>query len=135
MEAVVPAEITAELTQILSNLVLGDNEIRSKYVLSFELFSPLSRRFLAFFVGVGQNNNERLAATPELYLLALAQFAIAADTEVVSYPFYQIVCSYELDSWAGSERSGGWGKNLTTSSPGLVYRLHTIRIHILSSSN
>jgi hypothetical protein len=30
MDAVVPAEITAELTQILSNLVLGDNEIRSK---------------------------------------------------------------------------------------------------------
>jgi hypothetical protein len=57
MEAVVPAEITAELTQILSNLVLGDNEIRSKYVLSFELFSPLSWRFLAFFVGVGQSNN------------------------------------------------------------------------------
>ena len=28
--------------------------------------------------------NERLAHTPELYLLALAQFAITADTEVVS---------------------------------------------------
>lgn len=28
--------------------------------------------------------NDRLAHTPELYLLALAQFAIAADTEVVS---------------------------------------------------
>jgi hypothetical protein len=28
--------------------------------------------------------NERLAHTPELYLLALAHFAIAADTEVVS---------------------------------------------------
>lgn len=28
--------------------------------------------------------NERLAHTPELYLLALAQFAIAAETEVVS---------------------------------------------------
>lgn len=27
--------------------------------------------------------NERLAHTPELYLLALAQFAITADTEVV----------------------------------------------------
>jgi hypothetical protein len=34
MEAVVPAEITTELTQILSNLVLGDNEIRSKCVSS-----------------------------------------------------------------------------------------------------
>jgi hypothetical protein len=31
MEAVVPAEITSELTQILSNLVLGDNDIRSRY--------------------------------------------------------------------------------------------------------
>lgn len=31
MEAVVPQEITAELTQILANLVLGDNKIRSKY--------------------------------------------------------------------------------------------------------
>jgi importin-5 len=30
MEAVVPPHITAELTQILSNLVLGDNEIRTK---------------------------------------------------------------------------------------------------------
>ena len=30
--------------------------------------------------------NERLAHTPELYLLALAQFAITADTEVVSLP-------------------------------------------------
>lgn len=30
MDSVVPAEITAELTQILSNLVQGDNEIRQK---------------------------------------------------------------------------------------------------------
>ncbi|KAF6745061.1 hypothetical protein DFP72DRAFT_1077817 [Ephemerocybe angulata] len=58
MEAVVPQEITAELTQILSNLVLGDGEIRTTV-------------------------NDRLARTPELYLLALAQFAIAADTEVI----------------------------------------------------
>ena len=34
MEAVVPPQVTAELTQILSNLVLGDNEIRAKYVFS-----------------------------------------------------------------------------------------------------
>lgn len=34
MESVVPPEITAELTQILSNLVLGDNEIRSRCVRS-----------------------------------------------------------------------------------------------------
>jgi hypothetical protein len=31
MESVVPPQITAELTQILSNLVLGDNEIRARY--------------------------------------------------------------------------------------------------------
>ena len=47
MEAVVPPEITAELTQILSNLVLGDNDIRQKYVhqsvLRVEL-TPLQRR-------------------------------------------------------------------------------------------
>jgi hypothetical protein len=30
MDALVPPDVTAELTQILSNLVLGDNEIRSK---------------------------------------------------------------------------------------------------------
>jgi len=30
MESVVPPQITTELTQILSNLVLGDNEIRAK---------------------------------------------------------------------------------------------------------
>ena len=34
---IVPPDITAELTQILSNLVLGDNEIRSKLVSSFSL--------------------------------------------------------------------------------------------------
>ncbi|KAJ6627915.1 ARM repeat-containing protein [Mycena sp. CBHHK59/15] len=61
MESVVPQEITTELTQILSNLLLGDNEIRSNAETAV---------------------NERLAHTPELYLLALAQFAISADTEV-----------------------------------------------------
>ncbi|KAJ3715385.1 armadillo-type protein [Lentinula raphanica] len=62
MESVVPPEITAELTQILSNLVLGDNEIRSN---------------------AEKAVNERLAHAPDLYLLALAQFAIVADTEVM----------------------------------------------------
>ncbi|RXW25102.1 hypothetical protein EST38_g773 [Candolleomyces aberdarensis] len=62
MDAVVPPEITAELTQILSNLVLGDNDIRAN---------------------AEKAVNDRLARTPELYLLALAQFAIAADTEVM----------------------------------------------------
>ncbi|KAK7012698.1 armadillo-type protein [Favolaschia claudopus] len=62
MESVVPQEITTELTQILSNLLLGDNEIRTNAETAV---------------------NERLAHTPELYLLALAQFAISADTEVM----------------------------------------------------
>lgn len=41
---------------------------------------------LAFdpFISAENAVNERLAQTPELYLLALAQFATAADTEVVS---------------------------------------------------
>ncbi|KAG6825124.1 hypothetical protein H0H92_004620 [Tricholoma furcatifolium] len=62
MESVVPEEITHELTQILSNLVLGDNEIRTN---------------------AEKAVNERLAQTPEVYLLALAQFAIVADTDVM----------------------------------------------------
>ncbi|KAN0081729.1 Armadillo-type fold [Tylopilus felleus] len=62
MESVVPQEITIELTQILANLVLGDNKIRSN---------------------AEKAVNDRLAQTPDLYLLALAQFAIAADTEVM----------------------------------------------------
>ncbi|TFK64924.1 ARM repeat-containing protein [Pluteus cervinus] len=62
VDAVVPPEITAELTQILSNLVLGDNEIRSN---------------------AEKAVNDRLEHTPELYLLALAQFAITADTDVM----------------------------------------------------
>ncbi|PPQ86212.1 hypothetical protein CVT25_006892 [Psilocybe cyanescens] len=62
MESVVPPQITTELTQILSNLVLGDNEIRAS---------------------AEKAVNERLTHTPELYLLALAQFAITADTEVM----------------------------------------------------
>ncbi|KAJ7247863.1 armadillo-type protein [Mycena haematopus] len=62
MESVVPQEITTELTQILSNLLLGNNEIRTNAEIAV---------------------NERLVHTPELYLLALAQFAISADTEVM----------------------------------------------------
>lgn len=80
MESVVPPQITAELTQILSNLVLGDNEIRSRYVSpppESYVFSDECRDSAEKAV------NERLAHTPELYLLALSQFAITADTEVV----------------------------------------------------
>ncbi|KAF9541179.1 ARM repeat-containing protein [Agrocybe pediades] len=62
MESVVPPQIEAELTQILSNLVLGDNEIRSS---------------------AEKAVNDRLAHTPELYLLALVQFAVTADTDVM----------------------------------------------------
>uniref|UniRef100_A0A8H7Y6G7 TOG domain-containing protein n=1 Tax=Psilocybe cubensis TaxID=181762 RepID=A0A8H7Y6G7_PSICU len=62
MESVVPPQITAELTQILSNLILGDNDIRASAEIAV---------------------NERLTHTPDLYLLALAQFAITADTEVM----------------------------------------------------
>ncbi|PPQ74728.1 hypothetical protein CVT26_005110 [Gymnopilus dilepis] len=62
MDEVVPPQISAELTQILSNLVLGDNDIRAN---------------------AEKAVNERLAHTPELYLLALSQFAITADTEVM----------------------------------------------------
>lgn len=36
MDPVVPQEITAELTQILANLVLGDNKIRSKCARSLQ---------------------------------------------------------------------------------------------------
>ncbi len=32
-QPVVPPEITAEVTQILSNLVLGDNQLRTKQVI------------------------------------------------------------------------------------------------------
>ena len=42
--------------------------------------------------------NERLAHTPELYLLALAQFAITADTEVVSIP-NSLLSSFVLTMW------------------------------------
>jgi hypothetical protein len=69
MEAVVPPDITAELTQILSNLVLGDNDIRQS-----------AERAV----------NDRLAHSPELYLLALAQFAIAADKEVVKKDLFPV---------------------------------------------
>ncbi|PIL26735.1 hypothetical protein GSI_11149 [Ganoderma sinense ZZ0214-1] len=61
-DVVVPPEVTAEVTQILSNLVLGDNQIRSSAEKAVD---------------------ERLAQTPELYLLAIAQFATSADTELM----------------------------------------------------
>ncbi|THH09772.1 hypothetical protein EW145_g1787 [Phellinidium pouzarii] len=53
----VPQQVSDELTQILANLVLGDNEIRSN---------------------AEKVVNERLAQTPELYILALANFTTTA---------------------------------------------------------
>lgn len=82
MEPVVPPEVTAELTQILSNLVLGDNDIRTRQ-LSF-LSSQFLHSLISLFYSAENAVNDRLARTPELYLLALTQFAISADTEVVS---------------------------------------------------
>lgn len=79
MDGVVPTQVTQELTQILSNLVLGDNEIRSKYVWAI---SSLTKSF-HLLPSAEKVVNERLAQTPELYLLALAQFTTAADTDVV----------------------------------------------------
>ncbi|TBU51233.1 ARM repeat-containing protein [Dichomitus squalens] len=61
-DVAVPPDVVAEVTQILSNLVLGDNQIRSSAEQAVE---------------------ERLASTPELYLLAIAQFATSADTELM----------------------------------------------------
>ena len=51
-DVVVPPEVTAEVTQILSNLVLGDNQIRSRSVppthrshpLTLPLRSPVQKR-------------------------------------------------------------------------------------------
>jgi hypothetical protein len=81
MESVVDPQITAELTQILSNLVLGDNEIRQKWVLPCRIHDFFFNTHILH--SAEKAVNDRLAHTPELYLLALAQFAISADTEVV----------------------------------------------------
>ena len=80
-DVVVPPEVTAEVTQILSNLVLGDNQIRSRCVSPSHIdrsYSPGPSS------SAEQAVDERLARTPELYLLAIAQFATSADTELVS---------------------------------------------------
>ncbi|KAF7978085.1 hypothetical protein HWV62_1745 [Athelia sp. TMB] len=66
-----------ELTQLLSNLVLGDNEIRSN---------------------AEKAVNERFTQNSEVYVLALTQFPITADTEVSrcapSRWLYSGVCSF-----------------------------------------
>lgn len=92
MDALVPPDVTAELTQILSNLVLGDNEIRSKYVSSRLFhFSSVSSHFSLSAEAVV---DERLAHRPDVYLLALTQFATRPDTvEVVCHPFLSMPVS------------------------------------------
>jgi len=45
--------------------------------------------------------NERLAHTPELYLLALAQFAITADTPVVSFSNISPFLFFLVSRWYG----------------------------------
>lgn len=61
MGGVAALEICAELTQILSHLVLDDNDICAKAECTV---------------------SKRLAMTPKVCILALLQFAIQADTEV-----------------------------------------------------
>ncbi|KAJ7594828.1 armadillo-type protein [Mycena floridula] len=62
MDLHIDPQITAELTQILSNLVLGDNTIRASAEKAVD---------------------ERLLHTPDLYILALCQFAVGAEKEVM----------------------------------------------------
>lgn len=62
MDSLVPAQITSELTQILSNLILGDNAIRS---------------------AAEKAVDERLAQTPDVYVTALAETAVGNEKEVM----------------------------------------------------
>ena len=81
----VPVEITAaELTQILSHLVLGvgDNEICSEYVRSYSITLTVLTIQTA----------QRMQSMTALHILALAQFAIAAYTAVV----LALPCFYTL---------------------------------------
>lgn len=47
---------------------------------------PTTHSPFILFTSAEKAVNERLARNPEIYLLALAQFATSADTEVVSSP-------------------------------------------------
>ncbi|EIW51446.1 uncharacterized protein TRAVEDRAFT_54563 [Trametes versicolor FP-101664 SS1] len=82
-DVLVPPEITAELTQILSNLVLGDSAIRTRQVLRSAsiLSSPSAKRVC--LRSAEKAVNDRLEQTPELYLLAIAQFATSANTKLM----------------------------------------------------
>lgn len=60
--SLVPPQITAELTQILSNLILGDNAIRS---------------------AAEKAVDERLSQTPDVYVTALAESAVKNEKEVM----------------------------------------------------
>ncbi|KIM80082.1 hypothetical protein PILCRDRAFT_543941 [Piloderma croceum F 1598] len=61
MDSVVPPNVIADLTQILGNLMLSDNAIRSN---------------------AEKTLNDCLRQTPELCLLGLTQIAVSADTDV-----------------------------------------------------
>ena len=97
MDALVPPDVTAELTQILSNLVLGDNEIRSKYATPH----PLPRLSISQLTSSSAEAvvDERLAHRPDVYLLALTQFATRADTvEVVGRQCPSLFLSFSISS-------------------------------------
>ena len=74
----VPQHVSDELTQILANLVLGDNDIRSECVSLFLLFRTLQ---LTLTSSAEKVVNERLSQTPELYILAMAKFTTTAPDE------------------------------------------------------
>ncbi|TFY54709.1 hypothetical protein EVJ58_g8700 [Rhodofomes roseus] len=63
MEAIVPPEVTADVTQIISNSSSATTRYAQKQIV-----------------------DDQLSQTPELYILALAQFSTHADTEVESEP-------------------------------------------------
>lgn len=88
MDSNVPQAVSNELTQILSNLVLGDNEIRSKY--AYFLWSSYSR---LDDYSAEKVVNERLSQTPELYILAMAQFSATATDEVRSLTHNHLLAS------------------------------------------
>ncbi len=97
MDALVPPDVTTELTQILSNLVLGDNEIRSKYATPH----PLPRLNISQLISSSAEAvvDERLAHRPDVYLLALTQFATRADTvEVVGRQCPSLFLSFSISS-------------------------------------
>ncbi|KIM77399.1 hypothetical protein PILCRDRAFT_825362 [Piloderma croceum F 1598] len=60
MDPALPSDLMAELSHILSNILLNDNRIRSN-----------AERIM----------NDRLCQNPDVYVVALTQFAVSADTD------------------------------------------------------